>query len=132
MELFFDTSAVVPLLLDEPFSKKACLAWERANRVWGWRWLQVEAEAALCRRKAPATAWRQWAQLSAGFNWLDLETKSFPLLRAFNRPLRLRAADAGHLYTLQLATQVIPSMKLVCFDKELKRAAKLLGLDLAS
>ena len=129
MELFFDTSAVVPLLLEEPFSRKAFKAWESADRVWGWRWLQVETEAALSRRKASATAWQQWSVLTARFTWLDLDAKSFPQLRVFNRPLRLRAADAGHLFTFQLATQVIPKMKLVCFDKELKRAAKVLGLD---
>ena len=129
MELFFDTSAVVPLLLEEPFSRKAFKAWESADRVWAWRWLQVEAEAALSRRKASATAWQQWSVLAADFTWLDLDTESFPQLRVFNRPLRLRAADAGHLFTFQLATQVVPSMKLVCFDKELKRAAKILGLE---
>lgn len=70
--------------------------------------------------------------MAAEFSWLDLDARTYPQLRAFNRPLRLRAADAGHLFTFQLATQVIPSMKLACFDKELRRAAKRLGLDLAT
>ena len=132
MELFFDTSALVPLLLEEPFSKKAARAWDSATRVWAWKWMQVEAEAALSRRKAPATAWQQWVQMANEFTWLDLDSKSLPQLRAFNRPLRLRSADAGHLFVFQMATQVVPSMKLVCFDNELKRAAKVLGLSIHS
>ncbi len=95
MELFFDTSALVPLLLEEPFSKKAARAWDSATRVWAWKWMQVEAEAALSRRKAPATAWQQWVQMANEFTWLDLDSKSFPQLRAFNRPLRLMRPEGA-------------------------------------
>lgn len=132
MELFFDTSGIVPLLLAEPHSAKAHSAWSKAKRIWAWRWLQVETEAALIRRKAPATAWQKWHQMSASFAWLDLEDKLFSQLRAFNRTLGLRAADAGHLYVFQLAIRIVPEMKLVCFDKEMKRAAKTLTLEIFS
>ena len=130
MDLFFDTSAVVPLLLTEPHSNKASQAWSKAERVWAWRWLHVETEAALSRRKAPAIAWRNWHQMASVFSWLDLGEQHYAQLRAFNRPLKLRAADAGHLYIFHLATNVVPSMKLVCFDQELRRATKTLGLEL--
>ena len=130
MELLFDTSAVVPLLLSEPHSKNALRAWAKARRVWAWRWLQVETEAALSRRKAPAVVWRRWADVAASFSWLDLSEQTYPQLRAFNRPLKLRAADAGHLYIFQTAAQVVPGLKFVCFDVELRRATKLVGLEL--
>jgi predicted nucleic acid-binding protein len=130
MDLFFDTSAVVPLILDEPHSRKALETWNQATRVWAWRWLQVEAEAALGRRRADAHAWHQWRLVSSALTWLDLEARMWPQLCAFNRSLRLRAADAGHLYTYNGATSVVPQLKLVCFDKELNEAARALGLDL--
>jgi predicted nucleic acid-binding protein len=129
MELFFDTSAVIPLILEEPDSHKALEAWNQGTRVWAWRWLQVEAEAALGRRRADARAWHQWRLVSSALTWLDLEARTWPQLCAFNRPLRLRAADAGHLYACHRATSVVPDLKLVCFDKELNDAAKALGLD---
>ena len=129
MELFFDTSAVVPLILAEPHSRRAIETWDQATRVWAWRWLQVEAEAALGRRRAEARAWRQWRSVSSAMTWLDLEARMWPQLCAFNRPLRLRAADAGHLYTYTGAASVVPNLKLVCFDTEMREAAKALGLD---
>ena len=130
MELFFDTSAVVPLILEEPHSQKALEAWNNTTRVWAWRWLQVETEAALGRRRAGAKAWHQWRLISSAVTWLDLEPRMWPRLRAFNRPLRLRAADACHLYIFNDAASVVPDLKLVCFDKELNEAAKMLELDL--
>lgn len=129
MDLFFDTSAVVPLILYEPHSQKALETWDKATRVWAWRWLQVEAEAALGRRRADAQAWHQWRLVSSALTWLDLEAPMWPRLCAFNRPLRLRATDAGHLFTYSGATSVVPDLKLVCFDNELKEAAKTLGLE---
>lgn len=128
MELFFDTSAIVPLILVEPHSESALEAWQRAERVWAWRWLSVEAEAALGRRRAHPEAWAQWRSLAASINWLDLDPEAWDQLRSFNRPLRLRAADAGHLFIFDRAISVIPEMVLVNFDRELAEAADLLGL----
>jgi len=129
VELFFDTSAIVPILIEEPHSEKAIQAWTKAKNVWAWRWLQVETEAALSRRKAPAVAWQKWHQVSAVFGWLDIDDRQYSQLRVFNRTLRLRAADAGHLYTFHLAVPILPELKLVCFDQEIIRAAEVLGLD---
>lgn len=129
MELFFDTSAVVPLLLEEPYSQRALESWGKATRAWAWRWLQVETEAALSRRRAGARAWHQWRLVSSALTWLDLEISVWPQLCAFNRPLGLRAADAGHLFIYSGATRVVPELRLVCFDKELNDAAKTLGLE---
>ncbi|HUF62065.1 MAG TPA: hypothetical protein VMN36_08315 [Verrucomicrobiales bacterium] len=129
MELFLDTSAVVPLILREPHTPRALEIWQEGERVWAWRWLQVEAEAAIARRRADARAWRQWSLVSSAIVWLDLEPRSWPLLLAFNRPLRLRAADAGHLYVFHRAASVAPQLRLVCFDAELHAAARTLGLD---
>ena len=101
MYLFLDTSAVIPLLLQEPHTAGALNAIAQADRLFAWRWMQVEAEAALTRRRASPAAWSEWRQLASTLHWLELSEASLPALCAFNRPLRLRAADAGHLFVAQ-------------------------------
>jgi hypothetical protein len=127
MERFFDTSAVVPLLLQEPQTAAALAALDRCTRVYAWRWLQVETEAALARRRAPATAWSEWRELASAVSWLDMGEELLPQLCSFNRPLRLRAADAGHLFVFERALRVLPELQLVCFDREMNEAARALG-----
>ena len=128
MELFFDTSAIIPLLLIEPHSPRASEAWAATEGLWAWRWMEVEAEAALGRRGCPPEAWAGWRAISARIHWLDLETDAWPQLRAFNRSLCLRAADAGHLFVLEQLVGIVPRIKLVTFDSEMQSAAKRIGL----
>ncbi len=128
MDLFLDTSAVIPLLLQEPHTDSALAAIARAERLFAWRWMQVEAEAALARRRAPPPAWSEWRQLAASIHWLELNESSLPALCAFNRPLRLRAADAGHLFVFDRAITVVPDLHLVTFDHAMSEAATTLGL----
>lgn len=128
MDSFWDTSAVVALLLREPNSAAAHRAWSRTARPWAWRWLVIETEAALSRRKAPPEAWTQWAAMLESFRLLDLEGDRWDALRAFNRALHLRAADAAHLFVFERASTAIPGLKLVAFDAELAGAARRIGL----
>lgn len=128
MHLFFDTSAVIPLLLQEPHTPRALEAIAQAERLFAWRWLQVETEAAITRRRATPVAWSEWRQLAASIHWLELSESTFPALCAFNRPLRLRAADAGHLFVFDRAITVVPELHLVTFDDEMTAAAQTLGL----
>ena len=130
MDLCFDTSAIVALLLVERNSAQASHAWASTSRAWAWRWLEVETEAALVRRKASPLAWAQWRTVAACFHWLDLEPAVWPQLRSFNRPLRLRAADAGHLFVFDRLLGAVPGLELVTFDREMSRAAEMLGLPL--
>ncbi len=128
MDLFFDTSAIIPLLLIEPHSPRASEAWAATDRLWAWRWMEVETESALSRRESPPEAWAGWRAISMRVHWLDLETDAWPRLRAFNRSLRLRAADAGHLFVFEHLVGIVPEIKIVTFDKEMLAAAKRLGL----
>lgn len=128
MDLFFDTSAVVPLLLVEPHSERAVAAWEQVERVFAWRWMEVGVEAALGRRQAPPEAWAQWRAVSGSVHWLEMESSLWGELRAFNRSLKLRAADAGHLFVFDRALGAVPELKLVSFDREMVDAAGELGL----
>ena len=130
MDIFFDTSAIVPLLIKEVHTGKAQAAWSKATRAWAWRWMQVEAEAALGRRRASTDAWAQWRTLANSIKWLELEPKMWPQLCAFNRPLRLRAADAGHLFVYDRAMTVVQGMALATFDDEMAAAAGSLCLPL--
>ena len=123
MHLFLDTSAVIPLLLQGPHTSGALNAIAQADRLFAWRWMQVEAEAALTRRRASPAAWSEWRQLASTLHWLELSESSLPALCAFNRPLRLRAADAGHLFVLDRAITVVPELHLVTFDNEMQAAA---------
>jgi len=102
--------------------------WNQSTSVFAWKWLKLEAESTLARRNASSDIWKKWNQHSTSFNWLDLSSESFNEISIFNRTLRLRAADAGHLFTFFKTIKTMPSLVLVSFDKEQVRAAKLLGL----
>ena len=39
MEVFFDTSAVVPLVLREKHTQAARTHWHASTSRWAWRWL---------------------------------------------------------------------------------------------
>ncbi len=128
MDVFWDTSGIVALLLQEPDTAAAQSAWGQTTRPWCWRWLMVETEAALGRRRAPVAAWSQWRTISAHLICLDLDPAQWSALCAFNRPLRLRASDAAHLFIFDRATSVVPGMSLLTFDREMVAAAGNLAL----
>ena len=128
MNTFWDTSAIVALLLQEPNTSAAQAAWATSTRPWAWRWAVIETEAALARRAAPPEAWTQWAALLDTLHLRDLEPDRWDALRAFNRGLRLRAADAAHLFVFERAGAAIPGLRLITFDQELTDAARRMGM----
>jgi predicted nucleic acid-binding protein len=128
MQLFFDTSAVVALVLKEAHSNAARETWSECDQAWAWDWMTVEAEAALTRRKANATAWQSWRVLSGQFNLVSLDPSSLEALCAFNRSLGLRAADAGHLFVHDRLLRTLPEAQLFTFDREQITSAQRLGL----
>jgi hypothetical protein len=66
--------------------------------------------------------------MAAHSHWLHLDPALWPQLGAFNRALKLRAADAGHLFVFDRALTAVPGIVLVTFDPEIEQAAALLGL----
>jgi len=128
MDVFFDTSAVVPLLIEEPGSPAALAIWAQAERAWAWQWLRVETEAALVRRKALPVAWANWRELALHIAFLDI-SEDLRALCDFNRALGLRAADAGHLFVCERLAQTIPALRLASLDQEQRSAATLCGLN---
>lgn len=128
MQSFFDTSAIVPLLIQEPHSGAALEIWQKTKISWAWAWLKVEAEAALVRRQASSASWRDWRTMEEQIRWLDQPTDFPAQVSQFNRVLGLRAADAGHLLIFEKAVGVIPELTLATFDREMEEAAKKLCL----
>lgn len=121
---FFDTSAVLPLFLEEPRTHDAQTALREMDSVFAWSWMRVEAEAGLLRRRADTAVWREWRSWIRHVAWLDLEPHHLETLCTFNRGLALRAADAAHLFVLELALRALPGMVLVTFDNEMQKAAE--------
>lgn len=131
-DLFFDTSAVVPLLLLEPGSVAAREAYQAGESCYAWSWMRVEVEAALVRRKADAVTWRNWRSIQRAFTWLGLPESALSEVCSFNRQCGLRAADAGHLFVFEKAVAALPELQLVTFDKEMVAAADALELEVFS
>ncbi len=132
MNAYFDTSAIVPLLLEEPHSQTAQIAVRNAESTWAWRWAEVETEAALVRRKASPLTWRNWRILKGKIRWLESSKDLSQDICRFNREIGLRAADAGHLFIFERTAVVIEDLTLVTFDKEMSKAADELGFTIFS
>jgi predicted nucleic acid-binding protein len=128
VRIFWDSSAVVPLLLEEANSASALNVWREAGESMAWEWLRVEVEAALIRRMADAATWGQWRSLQRTITFVHLEAEELPALLALNRGCGLRAADAGHLFVLDRLCTELPDLSLLTFDGELSGAARVIGL----
>jgi predicted nucleic acid-binding protein len=123
MEAFFDSSALVPLLIEERHTAKALRAWDAVDNAWAWEWAKVEVEAGLSRRRAAPQSWVQWRSLERQIRWVQAGVGMVDELRLFNRGLGLRAADAGHLLVFERAASAVGPFALVTFDEEMTAAA---------
>lgn len=130
MDLFWDTSAVVPLILQERHTDLALAAFAEAERFFAWDWMTVETEAALARRQARASQWEKWQELTRLFQWIHLPTNEWDEIRKRNRRWMLRAADAAHLYAFSRLSLLLPETRLVTFDEEQRRLASSKGFRL--
>lgn len=130
MKLFFDTSAVVPLLIEEPHTQSALSAWAECTEAWAWNWMRVEAEAALARRRADSASWNNWRRIHDSFEFIDFGGEHLDALCAFNRSLALRAADAAHLYLFDRILHAVPDLQLITFDRDMRKSAGDLRLPL--
>lgn len=132
MRVFFDTSAVIPLVLAEKHSEAVRRAWPDITERWAWSWLVVEAEAALVRQRADADAWAEWSRVLRSLNLVELNPRDHGALLAFNRGLGLRAADAGHLFLFDRLSREVDALQMLTFDREMNQAAKELAMPLLS
>jgi uncharacterized protein with PIN domain len=130
MVLFWDTSAVLAMVVLEPHSAAALQAAAQATQSYAWRWLEVEASAGLARRRATDEQRRGLERILAALSYADIPPARCADIARENRAWRLRAADAGHVFCFRQLSTVFPGMQMVCFDTEISAAVSAAGLPL--
>jgi predicted nucleic acid-binding protein len=125
---FWDTSALVSLILEERHSVEAVKAQSAAKRYFAWEWIQVESHAALIRRGARPEQFKALRTILDHFRYVGLGSDDQPAVIKVLEKHKLRAADAGHLFCLKQLKRVIPDIAFVCFDQELSTAADKEGI----
>ncbi|MGH2721782.1 MAG: type II toxin-antitoxin system VapC family toxin [Actinomycetota bacterium] len=137
MIAYFDTSAVVPLLIAEPGSPRAAAVWNGADRVVSVRLVHPETRAALAqaRRLGRLTA-RQLRDAVAGFDALFEELDLVDIGDALARHAGdlaerhgLRGYDAVHLAAAQRVRD--STLVVVAGDGALLDAARSEGMTVA-
>ena len=137
MIAYFDTSAIIPLIIDEPSSEITGRLWDAAERIVSVRVLYPEARAALARAERMQRVTRRQhaaaiAELEAIIAQVDHIEINAPLARlagdlAHNHGLR--GYDAVHLAAA--ATAADTELVVVTSDSDLGRAATSLGIAVA-
>lgn len=134
MIVYFDTSAVVPIVIDEPSSGVAARLWDEADRVVSSRLLYAEARAAfaMARRlgRIDVSGLRRAARAFEHlFDQLDVVEVTESLVRkagSLAEQLELRGYDAVHLASAMLVAEA--ETVLATGDRALLTAARSLGL----
>ncbi|MFP5308751.1 MAG: type II toxin-antitoxin system VapC family toxin [Actinomycetes bacterium] len=138
MIAYFDTSALVPLLVEEHGSTVAGQLWDQADRVTSVRLVYAEARAALARAERLGRLTRRQLprlveQLDGLYAQLDRVEVDDALVRRAGQlaqDLALRGYDAVHLAALE---RIGPhETVMVAGDDDLRAAAAALGFATAS
>ncbi len=129
---FWDASALIPLLVDEPARARLLAMLEEDSEVLAWWGTPVEIASALARREREQllTADEVMAALTVSRalaeGWHEI-VPSDAVRRTAERLLRthpLRAADALQLAAALVAADHDPaSLEMVCLDDRLRHAA---------
>lgn len=134
---FWDTSAVVPLIIDQPASTGVRMLMEDDPDMVVWWGTSVECWSALARlRREDRLTGKEEESVHALLDvlrahWAEI-LPSENVQRRAGRLLRfhpLRAADALQLAAALEWAGVTPSGELVTFDERLKEAARLEGFN---
>lgn len=137
MIAYFDTSALVPLIVDEPSTELCNRLWNESTRVASVRLLYPEARAALARaqrmgRLTRSQLERAVVELDAIVTEVDHVELTAELARTAGelaQSHRLRGYDAVHLAAA--AAIADGDLVMVTGDLELAAAAQQLGLSVA-
>lgn len=136
MIVYFDTSALVPLLIEEPDSRTAAQLWDSADRIVSVRLVYAEASAALGHaarlgRITQSDLPGLTTDLDSIYGQLDLIDIDDPLVRragALAQEFELRGYDAVHLAGAERLEDA--EVVLASGDRALLDAAAALGLSL--
>ncbi|MDE0231547.1 MAG: type II toxin-antitoxin system VapC family toxin [bacterium] len=134
MIAYFDTSGIIPLLIDEPLSKLAERIWQQASWVASARVSYVEARAGLARacrmERISPTELRQAVDgletLHRQMHHVEITAELVEEAGRFAEELALRAYDAIQLAAA--ASLDIDDLVVVTGDRHLAAAAQTQGL----
>jgi hypothetical protein len=132
--VYFDTSAIVPIIIEEPSSLAASRLWDEADRVVSSRLVYAEGRAALAMARRLdrvddyelRTAVHAFESL---YQQLDIVEVTENLVRdagSLAEQFALRGYDAVHLASAQLVHD--SDMVIAAGDQNLIKAAQALGI----
>jgi predicted nucleic acid-binding protein len=132
--VYFDTSAVVPIIIEEPTSSIASRLWDEADRVVSSRLVYAEGRAALAMARRMDRVDDDELRVAvedfeAVHQQLDIVEVTESLVRdagSLAEQFALRGYDAVHLASAQLVHD--PDIVFAAGDKNLLKAAQALGL----
>jgi uncharacterized protein len=134
---YFDTSAIVPLMIDEPASTMCERLWDESDRIVSVRLLYPEARAALARARRMQRITS--AELTAAVDELDVIATQVDHIEVADELAHtagelaqthgLRGYDAVHLAAATAVAQ--GDFVLVTGDSALSTAARSLGISVA-
>ena len=138
MIAYFDTSAIVPLLVDEIGTQSAGDIWDQADRLVSVRLAHVETRAALSqaarlRRISPQLLRSSVRELEDLFDQIDMVEVDEDLIREAGDLAEgqgLRAYDAVHLAAALRVDDL--DLIIVAGDRALLAAAEALGMSVAA
>lgn len=138
MIAYFDTSAIVPLLVDEAGTRMAGELWDRAGRIVSVRLALVEARAALAqaarlrRHTSPQlrSAVRSMDRLFGQVDLVDIDDELVRDASELAEHQALRAYDAVHLAAARRVAD--GELVVVAGDRALLTAASAVGLAVAA
>ncbi len=134
MIVYFDTSAVVPLVIEEPSTDLCVRLWNDASRVAASRLLYPEARAALTRaerlrritKRQHTSAVTELDSILLQLDHIELTAAVAASAGSIAHEYGLRGFDAVHLATA--ATLADPELVVATGDAELAAAAGRFGL----
>ena len=138
---YWDSSALVPLLVEEPTSDELRKLLEKDDQILTWSWTRAEVVSAIerrCRENSDSRARRRNTLaefISFVRSWYEFSEMHLIQSRALELLAHhpLRAADAGHLATALLCRERSRLLlDFVCLDNRLSQAAAREGFHVVS
>jgi predicted nucleic acid-binding protein len=135
---YFDTSAIIPLLIEEAGTVTAGYLWDRADRVVSVRLSQVESRAALAQAarlgrissKHLRSSVRDLEDLLSQIDMVDVDDELIREAGDLAEDEGLRAYDALHLAAARRVADL--ELIVVAGDRALLAAAGALGMSIAN
>jgi predicted nucleic acid-binding protein len=132
--VYFDTSALLPIVIEEPTSATASRLWDDADRVVSSRLVYVEGRAALAmaRRmdrldeRQVRTAVEDFEAVHEQLDFIEVTETLVGAAGALAEQFGLRGYDAVHLASARLVND--PELVLASGDQSLLAAARAAGI----